>query len=339
METLLELFKKARIESSGTANYFPLGVLKTMVADLSECGDEDEVLESYKSKIKKLLSDENVFLKSNKINDFYQLLGEAHFYYQCKTKEIDLNRIIDGSTKGKTPDFGHELSNSIFEVKTLSVNNGQFRVGKELEEALDSSISIEEQLKSGKKLATSITEHQPYGDKPYKSKNGILGAVIDTLINKAKNNIKREQYPEGKKGFLVLNLCMLPPRNTSKSSLRPVYPETYAYKKDYTEVISGELWMTAFGKKGTYIFDHPEFEGKPTIQGVMTQNGILADKDFSFLGGIFFLVYSLEGKSKVYFLHLRTKEDEWHDEEELWELILKLADHRNDDDNTWGFRL
>jgi hypothetical protein len=57
----------------------------------------------------------------------FQLLGEAQFWLLASEKGVPLERIPDGSSKGKTPDFRLKSENPqapCFEVKTFSVVGG-----------------------------------------------------------------------------------------------------------------------------------------------------------------------------------------------------------------------
>ena len=134
----------------------------------------------------------------------------------------------------------------------MSVVSGDFGIKNSLEDSFDAHIEIERQLQQGKKIATGVSVVQPYGEKPYQKGKGTITAVIDTLIEKASQNIKAGQFPNDK-SFLVLNLSIIPPFKTDNFVLRPAYCDNYMFPK----AVTGELWMMAFATNSlTAIFGY-----------------------------------------------------------------------------------
>jgi hypothetical protein len=220
MENLKSRFTKALQTTIGLTNNSYLTFLSDAVEKVSDSSQEDQVLSEYNQNLLEILSENNFALNADKTNEFAQLLGEAHFYLLCKNKGVALKRIKEGADK--TPDFIFEAQDMYFEVKTLSVVSGSSGIKKSLEDSLEAQIDIEDQLKRGKRIATGISVIQPYGEKPYQKGKRNITTVIETLIEKTRQNIKSGQFPNGK-SFLVLNLSIIPPFRTENFVLRPAY--------------------------------------------------------------------------------------------------------------------
>ena len=306
-----------------------LRLLYDSVKAVEIASSSSATLRQYVKILFKLVSHENFALDSRATNEFAQILGEAHFYALCMEKGITLRRVRE--TLNRTPDFCFETGaiKIFFEVKTLSVVHGDRGIKDALEDALNARIEIEAQLKSEKRVASAVTVLQPYGDKPYRS--GTIFAVIDTLLEKSRNNIKLEQYANPYT-FLVINLCLIPPFRTENCVLCPAYSDIYT---DGTN-LTGDLWAIAFGRPDTIIHEMPEFEGKPSEDRLLGKCGILVDPDYSDVAGLLFIIHPLSKKPDILGL-LRSRElKRWENEspDVMHTVFTLIGQNWNDDADT-----
>jgi hypothetical protein len=185
-------------------------------------------------------------------------------------------------------------------------------------------------------VASAISVIKPYVDRPYKSDNGIISAVIETLIEKTRRNIKLEQFINPNT-FLDINLCLIPSLRTDNYVLRPAYCDDYMFSK----ALSGDLWMVAFAKPGMLVYGCPEFEGKPAIEGIIDKCGILTDPDFNNISGLLFMVHPWGKNPEIWGLFRSTDYFQWEDKIPTVHMaISKLAqDNWNDDKDSNGWQL
>jgi len=334
MENLKSHFRKALQATNGLTNNSYLTLLRGAVEKVSDSSQVDQVLSEYNQNLLGIVSENNFAFNADKTNEFAQLLGEAHFYLLCKNKGVILKRIKEGANK--TPDFKFEAQDMYFEVKTLSVVSGSYGIKKSLEDSLDTQIDIEDQLKKGKRIATGISIVQPYGEKPYQKGKGTITAVIETLIEKTRQNIKSGQFPNDK-SFLVLNLSIIPPFRTENYVLRPAYCDDYMLSK----AVSGDLWIIAFAQPGVPILGIPEFEGKPGVESIMTKSGILIDPDYEYIAGILLMIHPWNKDTDIWGLYSYDKFTTWEDNEpDVMKTLLSLTGNNwNDDKDTNGWQL
>lgn len=296
---------------------------------------EIECLKPYLKQLEEYINNPKFPLCADITNDFAQVLGEAHFLIMAKERGIPLQRIPE--TTNKTPDFKHysDKCELFFEVKTLSVVDGDRGIQAALESSLDAQIQIENQLQAGSGIASAISEIQPYGLKPYKT--GTLTAIIDTLLEKIRNNIKNEQF-SNPNTFLVVNLSIIPPYRTDNMVLRPAYCDDYMFSK----ALTGELWMTAFAKPGMLIHGTPEFEGKPCVESIIDKMGVLSDPDFCNIAGILFMIHPWQLPAEIWGLFRSEDLKKWECESPttIMETVLSLTGTDwNDDNDSNGWRL
>jgi hypothetical protein len=123
------------------------------------------------------------------------------------------------------------------------------------------------------------------------------------------------------------------------SSLVPAYFDNYLSSK---VCVSGELWCTAFGEIGDQILKRPEFEGKTSLDRRLQRRGIFFE--YPYLMAVAFIVRDLDGVPKIYALHRVTPQYDGLaqptalGEHETYEILDKLCDASNDDDNGNGYR-
>lgn len=334
MENLKSHFTKALQTTSGITNNSYLTLLSDVVEKVSNSSQVDQVLSEYNQKLLEIVTENNFALNADKTNEFAQLLGEAHFYLLSQERGVALKRVKEGANK--TPDFLFEAQDIYFEVKTLSVVSGDSGIKKSLEDSLEAQIDIEEQINEGKRIATGVSVVQPYGEKPYQKGKGTISAVIDTLLEKSRQNIKSGQFPNDK-SFLVLNLSIIPPFRIENYVLRPAYCDDYMYRK----AVSGELWMMAFAKPGTPILGIPEFEGKPGVESIIEKLGILSDPEYQNIAGILFMIHPWRKSSDIWGLYSYEKFIAWNDNEPdvIKTLSFLTGSNWNDDKDTNGWQL
>lgn len=311
-----------------------LQLLAPYVKDMESASSSEPTLSDYCNRMRALVQRQNFALDGNAINDFCQLFGEAHFLTLCGDRGVSIAKVPERKDS-KTPDFVHQAQEPLyFEVKTLSVVNGGGGINQDLESALDAQIQVEEQLKKGRRISIGEATLQPHGTKPYR--DGHISAAINTLIEKARQNIKTEQYANPNT-FLVLNLCLIPPTTTVSCSLRPAYCDDHRFPTPVT----GDLWMLAFAQPGMLIQSVPEYEGSQAIEGTINKAGILTDPDFNCIAGLLIVVYPLGKRPHLYGLFRYPDYNRWSNTSP--ELIKTLTDLTgqfwNDDGDSNGWRL
>jgi len=264
-------------------------------------------------------------------NTFMQDLAEAQFQALAASRAVDLLTLPTRASQG-TPDFALNTdSSTTFEVKALSVVNGERGLREALERSLEAHIEIERQLAQGKRTALAESATAAYG-----SKIGDSSVNLDhlgVLLEKTRQNIKSDQFVE-RRSFLVLNLTALPLLSEEAEAVRPIYwnevPSAYP--------VSGALWMLAFGKPGMAIFGHPEFEGKPVIEGYFSGEGILHECDF--IAGIVVVKRRLDGGLFTSLLARASDIDQWSAHPLQWDPIDSLVGSCwNDEFDSNGSRL
>lgn len=330
---LIQKFNDAMQSASQVAQDAYLVHLRGALAILDAAHSSEPELAAYTITLDVLLSDPNFGVNPHLTNKFAQILGEAHFWLMCHARGTRLTRIPEAKNK-KTPDFSATLSNQTiyFEVKTLSVVGGDAGIAGSLESSLEAYIDLEAQQRTGKLVAIAESEAQPYGDKVVRDKT-VLG-VINTLVEKARGNIKADQFA-ALNTFLVINLSVIPPLITEPKALRPAYPDNFMFPK----AVTGDLWTLAFGKTGMPILGNPEFEGKACVEGIFDKIGILEEHDF--VTGIIFMIHPWERSSELWGLFRSADVSKWNDANpDLLETLFSLTGKFwNDCGDTNGWQL
>ena len=231
----------------------------------------------------------------------------------------DIAKISEGSSR--SPDFRvNHLENTIYiEMKTLNMAEGTLKHRDIMEEAFEGKIELERKIEEQKLVKTegNIVASVMRYDMPYYSANrsynsSSLKLVIETLIEKIRQNIKEEQFSFGDTILLInfsdqLSLCESP-----SESLQENYIAEYVDNSgilDYLEQhelsieeqgkfwnsmeavqrqqiwrypAKGCLWHLAFGQCGTAL--NPEDENSEILE----KEGILLEYDF--IKGILFYI-------------------------------------------------
>ena len=295
-------------ENSIFVNNIYLFLMKDIVKDITfaENNQSDSVLTKYVTMLLQYTKDSSLSIDSNKTNEFAQILGEAHFYLLCKEKNIYLDKINESDDK--TPDFKHRDSDIYFEVKTLSLVDGSKGIKQDLEASLDAKVLLDEQYRKGNVFTSAMSVFQPYGLKPYQQENGSISTVINTLIEKTKQNYKFGQF-SNVNTFMVINLSILPPFRTDNNVLRPYYGDDILFNKS----VSGELWMMAFAHPGMLVLGIPEYERKPCVECILGKSGILADDNYKNISGLLFMIHPLRREPEIWGLYRQEDYIHWND--------------------------
>ena len=311
-----------------------LQLLYDSVKKVEKASKSDPTINQYVTKLLKIVNESSFALDGDTTNEFAQILGEVHFFILCAEKGIALERILETHTK--TPDFRHDKDevHIFFEVKTLSVVNGGRGIKSHLEDALKAQIEIESQLKAGRNVASAETAVQPYGTKPYYQ--GTISSVIDTLLEKTRQNIKLEQY-SNPNTFLVINLCLIPPFRTENYVLRPSYCDNFMFKK----AVTGELWMLAFAQPCMLIQGIPEFEGKPCVESIINKYGMLVDSEYASIAGVLFIIHPLSRSPEIWGLFRSENLTKWEENQPVVFNVLHtlVGENWNDEVDSNGWRL
>jgi hypothetical protein len=332
--TLSDRFATVLAETAHIASNSYLALLHEAVKTVDRASPSDRVTARYVEKLLDIVNRSNFALDGNHTNEFAQILGEAHFFLLCAERKVPLRRVRE--TRNKTPDFLHSANeiDVYFEVKTLSVVDGGRGINSDLERSLDAKIQIEKQLVAGKRIAVAVSEIQPYGDKPYHQ--GPISTVIDVLIEKTRQNIKRGQF-SNPNTFLVVNLCMIPPFRTDNRVLRPAYSDDHMFSK----AVTGNLWMMAFAQPGMLVHGCPRVEGKPCVEGVINKTGILADPGCNDISGLLFMVHPWGRNPEIWGLFRSENLVQWRQNEPnlIPAMFALTGTNWNDDKDSNGWRL
>ena len=284
-------FTRVLQEASGVGGNSYLPLLRLQLEDIDACQSTE--LLSSKERLRDMLADHNMGLDGRASREFIEELGEAHFHVVAMRRGFNLVKIP--RKKGeKTPDFRHPGPPTVFfEVKTPSVVHGEYGMQTAIEDAWDGRVNQQHQLDSGRRVAFAELVVAPYGGARHEER---VTRVIQVLQDKIRNNLKQDQFSKGPT-YLVCCLLLLHPYGRTDGGLSPVYPSAAA--TGYSAPVTGHLWMTAFSQPGMLVHSEPEFEGAPGIEGTLDQPGILVGDDYDFVEGIIFVIYTLEGYSRM----------------------------------------
>ena len=305
---------------------------KLLIIDSEELNDS--FLAERKKNILNLVKDIEIDFDS-KLISAYDEYSEAMIYLKLKNEFDKVTKIPEAKTK--TPDFKIEFTSNhnnndkdciVFaELKSLSYSAGNINYKNTMNQALDSQIEIEQQIKSGKNIGFGITTVQPFNKNNNKYNPYSIKDVIKILNEKIDQNIKTEQYSQGDT-VLIIDLQQLQLPFSFIEGGVPVFLE-----KQYNSIVSGVYWNTTFGKAGHLIYKPIEFEGEDNIEGELERDGILQHHDF--IKAIVFLVYSIsEEEPKIIGLHKKGQINDC-----VEEFLHRFCDFINDDKNSNGWEL
>ena len=274
---LKDRFKELKRESNQATSNFLLDCFDE--GDLETVDTEALHYSFIASKKKKILSlVEGMKIDFDpKLKSAFDEYSEALTYLRLRAK-FTIERISEG--KGKSPDFKIILTtegqtiNVYAELKSISFTDNNINYKEAMAGSRKGKIEIEDQIKRGKDFSFAITEIAPIkkGNRNYDPLSPRY--FIETLIEKIEQNLKRDQYSFGDT-VLIIDLKQL--------ALPSGYPEGYTavFREDRdNSFVSGALWNIAFGKIGHLIFKPIEFAGTSNVDGDLTREGILVNRDW-----------------------------------------------------------
>ncbi len=303
------------------------GLLKSMPLSLCKVIDREATNDSFAAVASKeiltLLESYNGGY-TEQLKTAFDMFVECSIYLELKQKGVKVARVPEAPEESK-PDFHvTDAEDLYFEAKALGWARGRENYDSAMDSGMAAQIDIQEQIESGKTVASAISEIAPLGyseasfDCPPKY-------FIEAVVNKLRQNIKAKQFALGPT-FLICDLTsLLHPSNPVESSVA-------AYREQqYCSICSGELWNIAFGTVGAPVFRQIEFEGKENICGALSVDGILIENEF--VKGILFRTRSL-GDEIQYVALIRSA-----DFDAYGNLLTKICNFVNDERNSCAFEL
>lgn len=272
---------------------------------------------------------------SQGFRQLFEYYGEAVVYSLLSAK-FKTKRIMAGASS--MPDFSCSLPNGkefFVELKSFDIVDGPYRSEQMHEDAMLQQIELERQTNGGARIAVAVREVSPY-QRAFGAADDYdpcsLLTVIDTLIAKSRSAFKPKQFAKGPTFALVLADRLLLPGG--KHSIAPHYYE----RGEGGAVISGVLWHACFGQAGWPIFRMPDFEGKPSLEGYMSGNGLLSDQAVPFPSGALIFANTSWNEDTVLGLY----DANWTWSNSSWtqadtqDVIHTLCSAYNDAENTYG---
>ena len=300
--------------------------------DLKECQDLESFYETD-SFIRKKIENALKYLEGlnvaydRKFNKVYEEYSEAMLYKMLKDKGISIKHIQENSHK--TPDFNvrnNENDKESFdinlELKSLSFLDGNINYKNAQEEALNAKAEFEKRSKT-QKVAFCEFSVCPM------NKNGHAPTVtelIQYIINKIKQNIKKGQYEE-KDTILVIDTKQIGYGATWKNSSIAIYDDPL-----YNSKCSGVLWNISFGKEGNLIYQPIEFEGKSNIAGTLLKDGIL--NEYPYISALIFICYE-NFINRKFVSFVRNSDSD----KPFMNFLCSISDFINDDLNSYAFKI
>jgi len=262
---------------------------------------------------------------TDKLRSAFEVYSEYAIFLELKSKGIAIERIPEGTVS--RPDFkaSYDSEGDIyFEAKVLGWASGGIQYNAAIDAGIAAQISIEEQIKSGARVAFGECEISPLGTSKESFENPEK-YFIEAVSAKLGQNVKSSQLNLGPT-FIVCDLTSLHhPPNPRKSSV------IVHNDNRFGSYSSGELWHIAFGEYGDRILKEIEFEGRSNVSGKLQKNGILVEH--SSLVGVIFRVSDLSGKCSYSCLIRSEHYDKYA------ELVAMLGDCWNDEENSNSWEL
>lgn len=266
-DKLLKL--KQGINSVGSS--FPMLYIKLDFVEKMEL--EEEQNQAFKDALNQI--DQLTDKALQNVEDYNSLTEIKNIYsesYILSKLQSLLNIIKIPEAGSKTPDYKVRFRDGdiYIELKSLNMLGGTLKHKDIMNDSLDSKITVEEQIKNGAKVGFGEQEIQPYlsFSKKYDPRSTRL--VIESLIDKINQNIKKEQYSLGDTILLIDLSDQLPLISKPSEAIQEKYFDEIGDAK-----VSGELWNVAFGKLGDQILKPAEFEGADNLDGKLEKEGVL----------------------------------------------------------------
>jgi len=328
-ESLQRTFTKLK----QTSNEYTWNVLLDFFDDKDlETIDSHAISDSFiaekKDKIFFALREPEFIEFNEKLKDAFGDYSEALVYLRLKDKGLKVDRVREGDDKA--PDFkvATDDSNHVFvECKALSFASGNLNYKNVMNSALDGKIQIENQLSKRGNIGIAVTEVQPLRNDNRRYDAFSTRYFIEAMIDKIKQNIKRDQFGFGDT-VLIVDVKQLVIPGSHLKTYTAIYQEEVG-----NSFVSGGMWNVAFGSLGNTILRPIEFAGAPNTDGTLQDEGILIGRDW--IKAIVFIERASYYKdSKIAGLYIRKNVTEG-----VSEFIHKFCDVLNDEANSNGWKL
>ncbi|MEA3017570.1 MAG: hypothetical protein QOI38_2292 [Sphingomonadales bacterium] len=267
-------------------------------------------------------------------SQFFEIYAEAMVLRFLRGCGIPTSRVSDTRS---APDFECELEDGrsyFVEVKALEIVGGLHRNRQIMVDGLEPNIELERQLGAGKRIASATGEVAPYkrafGDEDYDPRSAKR--VIDTVRDKCRQAFKPSQFKRGPTFALaVADRLVL---HGWSSALAPYYFDDHG-----STCVSGMLWQAAFGTVGTPVLRHPDFEGKPNVEGHLDKAGLYADPTVPFPGLGLVVLQRSSSRRLSYGLKAPVEETDAWSSDDTEEALGAMCHAWNDQGNSRGFAL
>lgn len=273
-------------------------------------------------------------------SQFFEVYGEAITLRHLRARPgLDARRVEESKVPGEgRPDFVCSLKGGqpfYIEVKSLDVVGGEFRQREMMEDGLERMVELETRGKAGRPVAMVEGSIAPYRN--VGAVNGYdprsLKLVIDTLHAKCRTAFKQSQFGLGPTFALVLIDRLILPGQ--RHALAPYYYEP----PPASCCLTGALWHLAYGQIGAPIFRAPDFTGGPTLEAVLTSDGLYTDKHQLFPGKGLIVLDGHGGDPVAYGLGNPSAGPEPWTIDDTEEALEAICDAQNDACNSFGYLL
>ena len=286
------------------------------------------VLDTFRNDLESRLRQVSAIDDVEAYSQAFEIYGEAVAYLHLR-EHVETKRLKEREGT-PTPDFECTLEGKkVFyvEVKSLDVVEGRLKNLDMLDDGLDASAELENQVHAGKRVAFAESEIAPYravGEMETYDPWSVI-RPIETLRAKCAGAFKPKQFAHGPTfGLAIIDRLAL---------VHGMYDLAPHHYSDYGDggTASGVLWHMAYGRPGTPIFRIPEFAGAPSLEGHLETLGLFVDEAVPFPGpGL--IVLSPEGEGHLAF----GLANEAHAEESGWSVedtehaLERICDRWND---------
>jgi|GEM_PF-2525431 len=303
-EGLWDLYFKGMQHIAETGGNPLLATTSNALRQTFEFIESEPAAAHHRRGLRELMTDRNWAIDPECVEKLFQRVGEAQFHLLAKTRGVEVEHIPPRSkAQEKTPDFLLRDPPVHFEVKTLSIKDGQDRIERTLDQGFENQLEIDARISKGARYVHSTREIAPYGEVP---RDQMLTMVCRLLIGKAQQNIKRGQF-EHDPTLLVLNLTLLGLPSAGPDELRPVtVPEP-----NHVHGHTGTLWTTGFGEASLEILGFTQFEGDEQREGKLDRDGLLSSLGHPYIKGILFLITPWQGEQRLYGLWRSPTHAQW----------------------------
>ena len=285
------------------------------------------VLDTFRNDLKSRLGQVSGIDDVAAYSQVFEIYGEAIAYLYLRER-VETKR-LKGREGTRTPDFECALEGKVFyvEVKSLDVVEGRRKNLDMLDDGLDASAELENQVHAGQRVAIVESVTAPYrgvGEMETYDPWSVI-RPIETLRAKCAGAFKPKQFAHGATfGLAIIDRLAL---------VHGMYDLAPYHYSDFSGggIASGVLWHMAYGLPGTPIFRIPEFAGAPSLEGHLGTLGLFVDEAVPFPGPGLIVLSREEGGHQAFGLS-----NEAHAEESGWSVddtehaLQRICDRWND---------